>query len=193
MATSPDADASDEGRLIAGVAAGDREAFRQLYARYSTPLFSLAIKLVGDTGAAEEALQDSFVKIWRHASNYDERKSRPFSWAVTILRRTCIDHLRKQRRSPPGISLPDSDAASPEFATGELARQATESNEASTRLREALVTLLSPQREAIELALFSTLTHREIAVRLGQPVGTIKTWIRRGLIDLRARLGETVP
>jgi RNA polymerase sigma-70 factor (ECF subfamily) len=192
MATSPESEGSDEIRLIAAVAAGDREAFRQLYARYSTPLFSLAIKLLGDSGAAEEALQDAFLKIWRHAPQYDARKSRPFTWAVTILRRTCIDHFRKHRRFPPGLSLPDTDDVPAEFATHETTRQVTERNETTERLHHALATLVSPQRDALELALFSTLTHPEIAARLRQPVGTIKTWIRRGLIDLRTRLGEPV-
>jgi RNA polymerase sigma-70 factor, ECF subfamily len=192
MATSPESEGSDEIRLITAVAAGDREAFRQLYARYSTPLFSLAIKLLGDPGAAEEALQDAFLKIWRHAPQYDARKSRPFTWAVTILRRTCIDYFRKQRRFPPGVSLPDTDNVPAEFATRETTRQVAERNETTARLHHALATLVSPQREALELALFSTLTHPEIAARLRQPVGTIKTWIRRGLIDLRTRLGEPV-
>lgn len=192
MATSPESEGSDEIRLITAVAAGDREAFRQLYARYSTPLFSLAIKLLGDSGAAEEALQDAFLKIWRHAPQYDARKSRPFTWAVTILRRTCIDLFRKQRRFPSGVSLPDTDNVPAEFTTRETTRQVTERNETTERLHHALATLVSPQRDALELALFSTLTHPEIAARLRQPVGTIKTWIRRGLIDLRTRLGEPV-
>jgi RNA polymerase sigma-70 factor (ECF subfamily) len=193
MPSSAENEISDETHLLAGVATGDREAFRQLYARYSAPLFSLAIRLVGDTGAAEEALQDAFVKIWRHATSYDARKSRPFTWAVTILRRTCIDHLRKQRRFPVGTSLPADDIAPAEFHASETTRLTTEVNETTTRLHGALATLLSPQRDALELALFSTLTQAEIAARLAQPVGTIKTWIRRGLLELRARLNEPVP
>jgi RNA polymerase sigma-70 factor (ECF subfamily) len=193
MASLPEANTSDEIGLLAGVAAGDREAFRQLYARYSAPLFSLAIRLIGDNGAAEEVLQDTFVKIWRHAADYDAHKSRPFTWAVTLLRRTCIDQIRKRRRSPPGVSLPEDEIAPAEFATHETTRQTTEVNETTTRLHSALATVLSPQRDALELALFSTLTHAEIAARLAQPLGTIKTWIRRGLLDLRARLSEPVP
>jgi RNA polymerase sigma-70 factor (ECF subfamily) len=193
MSSSQDNDASDEIRLLAAVAAGDRDSFRQLYSRYSAPLFSLAIRLVGDNGAAEEALQDAFVKIWRHAPSYDARKSRPFTWAVTILRRNCIDLLRRQRRAPIGVPLPEDDIVPAELATRETTRYVTETNEMTARLHGALATVSSPQRDVLELALFSTLTHAEIAARLSQPVGTIKTWIRRGLLGLHDRLRESAP
>lgn len=185
--------ASEEIRLLADVAGGDREAFRELYTRYSQPLFSLAIRLVGYTGAAEEVLQDAFVKIWRHAGSYDSRKSRPFTWAVTILRRTCIDHFRKHRRAPAAVPLPGDDDATPEFSTRETARRTTENREATELVRSTLATIAQPQRKALELALYSTLTHSEIAARLSQPVGTIKTWIRRGLLYLRATLKDATP
>ena len=180
----------EDVRLLSAVADGDRAAFRDLYTRFSTPLFSLAVQLLDDTGAAEEALQDAFVKIWRHAADYDERKSRPFTWAVTILRRTCIDYLRKHSRAPGSIPLPEDDVASSEFSTGENIRLTTEARETTDRVRSTLATIAPPQRTALELALFSTLTQSEIATRLSQPVGTIKTWIRRGLLDLRATLKD---
>jgi RNA polymerase sigma-70 factor (ECF subfamily) len=183
----------EEIRLLAAVAAGDRPAFRELYARYSASLFSLAIRLVGDSGAAEEALQDAFVKIWRHAAGYDARKSRPFTWAVTILRRTCLDQLRRRKARPGALPLPEDDAAPAEFSTPETARQVTEGHETAELLRHALATMAPPQRTALDLALFSALTHAEIAERLAQPAGTVKTWIRRGLLELRAALNETTP
>ena len=132
------------------------------------------------------------MKIWRHAADYDSRKSRPFTWAVTILRRTCIDYVRKQRRTPGGTALPEDELAPPEFATRETIRHTTELNETTNRVNGALATLASPQRDALEMALFSTLTYPEIAARLAHPVGTIKTWIRRGLLELRDKLGEPV-
>ncbi len=190
---SPESETLEEIDLLAATGRGDRAAFRELYARYRAALFSLAIRLVGDTGAAEETLQDTFVKIWRHAAGYDARQSRPFTWAVTILRRTCIDHLRKQGRTPRTSPLPADDAAPAEFATRETVRQATETRETAARLRTVLAAVSPPQRDALELALFSTLTHTEIAARLAQPVGTVKTWIRRGLLELRAALKEPTP
>ncbi|MDI1247285.1 MAG: sigma-70 family RNA polymerase sigma factor [Lacunisphaera sp.] len=190
---SPEKDITEEIALLARVAAGDRAAFRRLYAHYSPALFPLALRLVGDRGAAEEALQDTFVKIWRHAPGYDARLSRPFTWAVTILRRTCIDHLRKNRHARLATPLPDDDAAPAELVTGENIRRTTEVQETTARLRTALAAIAPPQRDALELALYSTLTHPEIAARLGQPVGTIKTWIRRGLLGLRTTLHDPSP
>jgi RNA polymerase sigma-70 factor (ECF subfamily) len=180
-------------RLLAAIAAGDRGAFRQLYARYSAPLFSLALRLLGDAGAAEEALQDTFVKVWRHAAGYDARKSLPFTWAVTILRRTCIDRLRKHHHRPAVLPLPDDDTAPAVLATPETARRSAEGHETSDQLHATLAAIPPPQRNALELALFSTLTHAEIAAQLAQPVGTIKTWIRRGLLDLRHTLKHSLP
>ena len=183
----------EEIRLLAAVATGERPAFRQLYTRYSPALFSLALRLLGDAGAAEEALQDAFVKIWRHAAGYDARLSRPFTWAVTILRRTCQDQLRKNRRIPDRLPLPADDSAPAEFATAEIARRTTEWHETADLLRTGLAAIAVPQRTAVELALFSTLTHAEIAVRLDQPAGTVKTWIRRGLLELRASFPAHTP
>lgn len=167
---------------------GDRDAFRECYARWHAPLFSLAIQLVGDVGLAEEVLQDTFVKIWRHASAYDERKSRPFTWAVTILRRTCIDHLRKNQRVPPILALTDDRVGTTGWLTQETTHDTIERQEATEQLRAALGKVSLPQRAALELALFSALTQAEIASRLTQPLGTIKTWIRRGLIELGATM-----
>ena len=179
--------------LLAQVGIGDREAFRLLYARYSAPLFSLAIRLVGDVGEAEEMLQDAFVKIWRHAASYDSHKSRPFTWAVTIMRRTCIDHLRKRRRLPMTAPLPADAGAPPGYSAGETVRSEAEAREDSERLLGALAEVPPAQRRALELALFSEMTHSEIAQRLEQPVGTVKSWIRRGLLDLRTTLNDSAP
>jgi RNA polymerase sigma-70 factor, ECF subfamily len=179
----------EEARLLARTAAGDRDAFRALYARYSAPLYSLAIRLVGNAGDAEELLQDAFVKIWRHAGSHDLRKSRPFTWAVTILRRTCIDHLRRRGSRPVTTSLEeDTLPLAPSAADG---AQAAEASEDAERLRGALAAVAPTQRRALELALFSGMTQTEIAQRLEQPVGTVKSWIRRGMLGLRTTLNDT--
>jgi RNA polymerase sigma-70 factor (ECF subfamily) len=179
----------EEACLLAQAGVGDREAFRQLYARYSAPLLSLAVRLVGNLGEAEELLQDAFVKIWRNAASYDPRKSRPFTWAVTVTRRTCIDHLRKRQRLPVTTPLADDESAA-DRAAGDAVRNSAEAREDSERLRGALAEAPPKQRQALELALFSEMTHVEIAERLEQPVGTVKSWIRRGLLDLRTTLEE---
>jgi RNA polymerase sigma-70 factor (ECF subfamily) len=190
---SSESEIREEIALLSAIAGGGREAFRELYRRYSAPLFSLALRFVGDAGTAEEVLQDACMKIWRHAGSYDPAKSRPFTWAVTILRRTAIDRLRQLQRTPAAVALPADDIAPAEFAIGENARRTTEAHETSERVRRVLAGLPSPQRDALELALFSALTHAEIAARLAQPLGSVKTWIRRGLSDLRETLSSPAP
>jgi len=181
--------AAAEALLLARIGSGDRTAFRELYASYSTPLFSFALRLVGDRATAEEMLQDAFIKIWRHARDYDPRKSRAFTWAVTIARRTCIDHLRSRRASLSFAPLPEV-TNTIEFATAETARRFAEVRETSESVDRALRNIPEDRRRALELALFSELTHVEIADQLAQPLGTVKSWIRRGLLDLRATLSE---
>lgn len=195
MALAAEHDSAEESRWLARMAAGDREALRQLYGRYSRPLFSVAMRMLGDRGAAEERLQDAFLSIWHHAGDYDPRKSQPFTWAFTILRRSCIDYLRKHRRrtAVERVTDPADPATEVLPAENESVREATERHETAARLHSALLEFPTPQRTALELALFSALTHPEIAVQLGQPLGTVKSWIRRGLLDLRAAFNETEP
>lgn len=184
---SSEPEVREEIALLAAIGRGERGAFRGLYARYSAPLLSLALRFVGDRGAAEEVLQDAFVKIWQHAGGYDSRLSRPFTWAVTIVRRTAIDHLRKHRHAAAVHARREEVPASAESAT----RETAEARETAEQLHRILTTIAPPQRDALELALFSTLTHVEIAARLAQPVGTVKTWIRRGLRELHATLNAS--
>lgn len=179
-----------EAGLLARIGRGDRDALGLLYTRYGSPLFSLAVRFVGDTGEAEELLQDAFVKIWRNAASYDSRKSRPFTWCVTIMRRTCIDHLRKRRSHPAATPLPDDAGARLGYSTNESGLQFAEARDDADRLEQALAGLSPNSRRALELALFSEMTHLEIAGRLQQPVGTVKSWIRRGLSDLRSTLTD---
>jgi RNA polymerase sigma-70 factor (ECF subfamily) len=192
VATAPESiSVHEEADLLSRIAQGDRDAFRDLYARYSAPLFSLAIRLVGNFGESEELLQDAFVKIWRNAGSFDSRKSRPFTWAVTILRRTCIDHLRKRNVRPTSAQLPE-DLLADASASGDIRRSA-EVHDDSERLKGALEGIAPNPRKALELALFSGMTQSEIARRLEQPVGTIKSWIRRGLLGLRETLNQPTP
>lgn len=194
MASNPENEAViEEACLLAQAGVGDRDAFRDLYARYSAPLFSLAVRFVGDFGEAEEVLQDAFVKIWRNAASFDSRKSRPFTWAVTILRRTCIDHLRRHRRLPMTTPLAAEGSAPVGYSSAETVRSETQGREDSERVHGALAAVPLAQRQALELALFSGLTQAEIAQRLEQPIGTVKSWIRRGMLELRTNLNESAP
>lgn len=169
--------------LMVRIGGGDREALRQLYDQYRLPLFSLAVRMVGDHGAAEELLQDCFVRIWRAADTYDPRKSQPFTWTVTILRRMCIDHLRRRR-----LDIADVDAA--EAPSEDSVRAAAVRHEVTEHVSSALGNLSAGPRAALELSLFGGLTHEEIARRLKLPLGTAKAWVRRGLVALRGELQD---
>ncbi|MDA0349101.1 MAG: sigma-70 family RNA polymerase sigma factor [Verrucomicrobia bacterium] len=182
--------ALEEACLLAQIGVGDSHAFRRLYDRYSTPLFSLGLRMLKNPSEAEEALQDTFVKIWKNAAYYDARKSRPFTWAVTIMRRTCIDRIRKLNREPEVTTFePEQDQ---EWATAETVRESVALNETRNQVEEALKNVPAKQKKALELALFSGMTHSEIANSLEQPLGTVKSWLKRGLFQLRNSLTETV-
>ena len=173
--------------LLAQIGVGDASAFRQLYDRYSTILYSLGLRMLKNPSETEEALQDTFVKIWKNAAHYDARKSRPFTWAVTIMRRTCIDRIRKLNREPEVTTFePDQ-----EWATAEVVRETVAHNEMRNQVEEALKNVPEKQKKALELALFSGMTHSEIARSLEQPLGTVKSWLKRGLFQLRNTLTET--
>ena len=177
--------ASGEGRLLAQIGAGDRAAFREVYARYSGSLLALALRMLGDRSEAEEALQDVFVRIWHGASDYDARLSQPFTWAVTITRRVCIDRLRRRRRRPSTVSLPSADVLTGHERSP---RTAAVAHDDADRVERALKSLPLERRDALELALYTELSHAEIAERLAQPLGTVKSWIRRGMLELREAL-----
>jgi RNA polymerase sigma-70 factor, ECF subfamily len=181
--------ALEEACLLAQIGVGDTNAFRKLYDRYSTPLFSLGLRMLKNPSEAEEALQDTFVKVWKNAAYYDARKSRPFTWAVTIMRRTCIDRIRKLNRGPEVTTFePEQDQ---EWATTESVRETVALNETRNQVEDALENVPAKQKKALELALFSGMTHSEIASVLEQPLGTVKSWLKRGLFQLRNTLTET--
>jgi RNA polymerase sigma-70 factor, ECF subfamily len=177
---------------LARVVSGDQSAFSELYDRLSGPLYSLALRMLGDATEAQDALQDAFLQLWRRAAIYDAEQSSVFSWAVLLTRSRVIDRLRARgRRLRVVVSSTaddDSRARTADASTAESAADTADRNEAAGRVRSVLSKLPAEQREAIELAFFSDLTHHEIAAQLGQPLGTIKARIRRGLLKLRERI-----
>jgi RNA polymerase sigma-70 factor (ECF subfamily) len=178
--------------MIAAIGRGDQSAFSALYDRLSGPLYSLALRMLGDTADAQEALQDVFVQIWSRAGTYDPEQSSVFSWTVLLTRSRVVDRLRARGRRFRVLvrSTEDKETRTQvaDASTVESAADTAERNDEATRVRFLLNNLPSEQREAIELAFFEHLTHHEIAAQLGQPVGTIKARIRRGLLKLRQRL-----
>jgi RNA polymerase sigma-70 factor (ECF subfamily) len=179
-----------DAQLLERVAQGDQQAFSALYDRLSQPLFSLALQMLGDASEAEDVVQEACLQMWRRAGSYDSRRSSAFSWAVMITRSKTIDRLRARgRRQRVVVSSTDEDAASLQVASeAEDASDSTGRKDEAARVRSALATLPSEQRQAIELAFFTEMTHAEIADKNGEPLGTVKARIRRGLLRLREGL-----
>jgi RNA polymerase sigma-70 factor (ECF subfamily) len=177
---------------LARVVGGDQRAFTELYDRLSGPLYSLAVRMLGDAIEAQDALQDAFLQIWRRAATYDAEQSSVFSWAVLLTRSKVIDRLRARGRRlrvvSSSIDDDEAQARGADASTAESAADTADRNDEAGRVRSVLSKLPAEEREAIELAFFSDLSHHEIAAQLGQPLGTIKARIRRGLLKLRERI-----
>lgn len=174
--------------LLAAIGRREREALEALYNRYASAVYSLAIHMLRDEGAAEEVTQDVFFNVWRRAGSYRPRRGSVTAWLFSIAHHRTIDELRRRRREQsqlqPGVDL----ANRPSDSSGDPVRHASLSMERS-RLEEALATLRPEQREVVELAYFRGMTHSEIARALGQPLGTVKTRMRLAIKRLREVLG----
>ncbi len=178
--------------MLARAVSGDQHAFGDLYDRLSGPLNSLALRMLGDATEAQDALQEAFVQIWRRAATYDAEQSSVFSWAVLLTRSKVIYRLRSRGRRLRVVAASSDDdntrVRTADASTAESAADIADRNEEAARVRSVLNQLPAEQREAIELAFFSDLSHHEIAAQLEQPLGTIKVRIRRGLLKLRERI-----
>jgi RNA polymerase sigma-70 factor (ECF subfamily) len=172
--------------LIQQVAKQDRDAFSQLYDRFSTLVFTLAMRMLKARSDAEDLLQEVFVQVWRQAQNYSAERGSPEAWIINIARSRAIDKIRSIRRMQKSFVLTDDPARaeSPENVESSAA-------ESETRLtmNSALANLPDPQRKVLELAYFDGLTQNEIANRLAEPLGTVKTRMRSGIQKLREILG----
>lgn len=176
----------DWAALIKRVADGDQSALTTLYDSTSRLVFGLILRVVSDRSTAEEVLLDVYTQVWRQASTYDTRRGAPLAWLMTIARTRGIDRLRsgkyehQNKESLESIGEVTSAIASPEADTV--------SSERRQLVRSALQALSAEQREVIELAYYSGLSHSEIALQLGQPLGTVKTRTRLGMMKLRDML-----
>ena len=175
---------SDEA-LLAGLATGDPDAAAGFVRRFQSRVYGLALMILGDSGAAEDVAQETFVRAWRHATTYDPRRGAVASWLLTIARNLALDRARLKGSRP----------VDPEFVASLLDR--TNGDEAldissrvgnRERLRELLAGLPPPQRRALVLATYFGHTAKEIGELDGTPVGTVKTRIRDALLKLRSRL-----
>lgn len=179
--------ANDDEQLIAKVARGDRSAFGALYDRFSTPLYSLAFKMLANEAEAQDILQEVFLSVWNKAATFRADRGSAFSWIVAQLRNRAIDRIRSRRRR--GELL---EANAPELEPGGSATatsaQNCETSERAREVRSAMGQLSDDQRQVLRLAFFEGLTQVEIAQKLEEPLGTIKARAHRGMARLRTLL-----
>ena len=166
-------------RLMQRIAAGDQTALSTLYDRYSSVLYSVAKRVLTDTGAAEEILQDVFLQVWRNASRFDPQRGSLSGWLLVTTRNRAIDQLR--RRTSQTIDPAPESLAMP----GASLEASVSQGEMMARVKAALGGLAPGQRQALEMAYFEGLTHSEIAKRSGEPLGTVKTRLRTALQVLK--------
>ena len=179
-------DLADED-LIAMAQRGDIEAFEILYDRHKGPAYSLARRITGTDGNADDVVQETFVSVWRSIERYDPRRASVRTWLMRIVHRRAIDQLRStivhSKRRADGEGLIDDLADK-----APVPESATIANEQSVEVREALSDLPDDQRKVIELSYFSGFSQTEIAEITGQPLGTVKGRMRLGLEKMRAHL-----
>lgn len=168
---------SSDAVIASAIRSGDEQAMAQLYERYSSIVYAVALRVLGDTGAAEDVLQEVFLQLWRSPQAYDASRGSLPAWLAVITRNRAIDLLRKRR--------PDVDIADVVVYCDPKMFRSAEWSGSLEKIRRGLSSMPAPQRGALEMAFFEGLTHMEIAEKTGDPLGTIKTRIRSGLTTLR--------
>ncbi len=193
MTERPDPRQASDAELIGQAALGVPGALEVLYDRYSRVVFSFALRIVGDPQIAEEVLQEVFFRAWQQGSSFQSNRGSLITWLLSITHNLSIDEIRKRNRRPQR-----SDAADPDLVLAAVSDESIDVEEevwlGSLRqsINDALRQLPDAQRIPIELAYFRGLTQREIADQLGEPLGTIKTRMRLGMLKLRESLGQEV-
>lgn len=167
----------DDAALIARIRSGDESAMGQLYDRYSGIVYGVALRVLGNTGAAEDVLQEVFMQLWRNPRAFDAERGKLAPWLAVIARNRSIDALRRRPAEDDIDELPIPSSVNLEE---EAARRI-----AVDKVRGVLGQLPQDQRRLLEMAFFEGMTHSEIAGKTGEPLGTVKTRIRTGLLTLR--------
>jgi RNA polymerase sigma-70 factor, ECF subfamily len=174
-------DPASDAPLVAGIEARDPGALAALYDRYAGIALAVALRITGDREEAEEAVQDTIWQIWTGRVRYDPVRGRFRTWVFMIARSRALDRVRRRASANARRAAIGDELQRPQLDPREM--------ELACDLQESLAALNGDQRDAILLAFYGGLTHEEIAERLGNPVGTVKSRIRRGLLELRAALG----
>ena len=173
-------------QLLAKVALADQRAFAELYRQTASHLYAVALRILREPAAAEEVLQEVYVSIWHHAGTYVAAKSQPLTWLTSIARNRCLDQLRRRELdtfplSGAGDDEPAFDLPSDSPTPAELLLAGAEAKS----VRDCVDALDAGPKQAIALAFFQGLSHAELAAHLHEPLGTVKSWVRRGLERLK--------
>jgi RNA polymerase sigma-70 factor (ECF subfamily) len=178
-----------DAALVQRLLQRDVSAFEELYDRHSRIVYGLVLRILQQTSTAEEVVQDIFLLLWRNAAQYDTSRGPFLPWLLTLSRNRAFDHLRlkseRQRRREDQTEELPAVVAVPDFE-GRL-----DEKRRAVRVRELIAELQPQQKQAIELAYFEGLSHSEIAAKLQEPLGTVKSWIRNGLLKLKEGLLTT--
>jgi RNA polymerase sigma-70 factor (ECF subfamily) len=177
MADGPAAPGTDDATLLQRVRQGDQRAMAEVFDRYGRAVYSVALRILKDTGHAEDVMQEIFFQIWRNSDSFVQGRGSLGAWLVVVARNRSIDMLRRRK---PVDSVDDVILASPGNMASEI-----EHHSMMEKVRKILRDLPAEQQRSMELAFFEGLSHSEIAERTGDPLGTVKTRIRLALITLR--------
>jgi len=175
--------------LLARILKGDQQAFSQLYDQSSTLLHTLALRILGSREEADELLQDVYLEVWRKVSRYDVGRGTPVAWLITLTRSRAIDRLRARAARGQQATTSLEQSAAPQVRdSGPSPFETQADQELRLAVGSAITSLPAAQQQAIELAYYEGLSHMEIAARLNQPLGTVKTRIKLGMSKLRETL-----
>jgi len=174
--------------LVVALRNGEERALAELYDRYGGAVYQLALRITRDPGAAQEISVDAFWQVWRQADRYDAHQGTLSGWLFTIARSRAIDRIR----AASAVKRTEREEADPADRPGDQPETVTELAERRRLVRRALASLTPAQRTALELAYYEGLSHSEIAARLGEPLGTVKTRIRQAMITMRRHLAPAL-
>jgi RNA polymerase sigma-70 factor (ECF subfamily) len=171
--------------LLARTALSDQAAFAELYRVAAPHLYGVALRILREPALAEDLLQEAFVNVWHHAGSYNAAKAKPQTWLTSIVRNRCLDQLRRRELDTVTMTR-DEDEPELELAgMGPTPEELLLSGADANSVRSCIEALEGGQRQAIALAFVQGLSHAELAEHLRQPLGTIKSWVRRGLERLK--------
>ncbi len=187
--TAREGESPGDLELVERIRKGDSSALDVLYRRYASPVYSLAWKILQSSEEAEDVALDVFWQVWRQADRYDPSRGAPPAWIFTLARSRAIDRLRARgRREDRTVSIDDPGLRFDPLDENAAPDEVVSFRQSRDAVKAAMAKLSDVQREAVELAFLKGLTHVEIAEKLAQPLGTVKTRIRQGLIRLRRYL-----